>query len=576
MLKIKEIIRKFDKFGVSFGFNYKSEGQFQTLSGGIIYIIFFIISIIYFIFCLTKYIQDRPMTVIYHNKELANTDKINFKYQKVGLAFKVYCDESSDNINIEDLLKMNLKLVKSIRDNKGITKTRLDKNLRKCTYNDFYNLLNNELDINLVPNNTYCFDINENEEIYGTYLEDEFFYYEITLSMINEEKNDILTKMLIEQDCKFTVYFSDHGIDVNDLENPAPIFLNQRFIQLSPINYNKLNLDFQISEFTTYADYFLDFGNIKQYVVYSKTESYTVYKGIDRYNTKVDDYEKYARIFIRADTTQMILERNYQKLTDLIAEFWSPLDLIFVVLSLIFENYDDMFLIQGIIENIYKIKEEDKFNREKFNKIMNEKMSKESLTKFNNIKNEKIKDIDINNKHKTLSSTSEIMDESRQNTEAKNDSKIIFPIIENKKTKQINGIKGKIFINKMSNIFPCINLSKESKILFDMEEIFNDQLDVFNYLKYLQKVKIMSYLMLNEEENYFFKFSSNPAIVEETPNLYDFVIDEEKRENDELDEFWNKFQKLLMKSDKTAIEEKLCKLICTNINNIIENEDNPK
>ena len=30
MLKIKEIIRKFDKFGVSFGFNYKSEGQFQT------------------------------------------------------------------------------------------------------------------------------------------------------------------------------------------------------------------------------------------------------------------------------------------------------------------------------------------------------------------------------------------------------------------------------------------------------------------------------------------------------------------------------------------------------------------
>ena len=138
--------------------------------------------------------------------------------------------------------------------------------------------------------------------------------------------------MLIEQDCKFTVYFSDHGIDVNDLENPAPIFLNQRFIQLSPINYNKLNLDFQISEFTTYADYFLDFGNIKQYVVYSKTESYAVYKGIDRFNTKVDDYEKYARIFIRADTTQMILERNYQKLTDLIAEFWSPLDLIFVVL----------------------------------------------------------------------------------------------------------------------------------------------------------------------------------------------------------------------------------------------------
>ena len=60
----------------------------------------------------------------------------------------------------------------------------------------------------------------------------------------------------------------------------------------------------------------------------------------------------------------------------------------------------------------------------------------------------------------------------------------------------------------MSNIFPFIKLSKESKILLDMEEIFNDQLDIFNYLKYLQKVKIMSYLMLNEEENYFYKFSS--------------------------------------------------------------------
>ena len=62
------------------------------------------------------------MTVIYHNKELANTDKINFKDKKVGFAFKEYCDESSDTTNIEDLLKMNLKLIKLVRDNKGIKK----------------------------------------------------------------------------------------------------------------------------------------------------------------------------------------------------------------------------------------------------------------------------------------------------------------------------------------------------------------------------------------------------------------------------------------------------------------------
>ena len=131
-------------------------------------------------------------------------------------------------------------------------------------------------------------------------------------------------------------------------------------------------------------------------------------------------------------------------------------------------------------------------------------------------------------------------------------------------------------MSKIYNIFPCIDLSKESKIINELEEKFNDQLDVFNYLKYLQTIKIMNYLMLNEEENYFFKFSIKPVIDEENLDLYNFVINEEKNGNNKLDEFWCKFQNLLMKRDKTVIEEKLCKLICTNINNIIENEEDPK
>jgi hypothetical protein len=59
---------------------------------------------------------------------------------------------------------------------------------------------------------------------------------------------------------------------------------------------------------------FLSFNTqLKYYVAYSKNERYQIYKGIERFEKRINDYNILSKMFLRADSGRYIIIRKYQK-----------------------------------------------------------------------------------------------------------------------------------------------------------------------------------------------------------------------------------------------------------------------
>ena len=568
MENIKNFLRKCDYFGVGLTFNYKSEKKYKSAFGGIIFIIFIIISIAYSIISIVQYAIDRPVTVIYYNKELLKYDIYSLSELKTGIAVKAVCDNADTNIyDIQKLFNVEMKHTKIERINGERIKTYTNIPLKKCEYSDFYNLLNSELDDSGVIDNYLCPE-KSNLTLSGFYLDDTFEYFEITVSIANDSQNETLEKLLYDTECKVDYLFTDYAIDVNDKSNPVRIFLNENFILLSPTQYGKLNLYFNIIEFTSYEGYVFSLSNKKIYGGQSKSEKYELYKGEKRYEIKSSDYQKYAKIYIRIDSSRNIFERRYQKVTELFADISSPLSCILMVLFFIITYLNNIFVVNSVIETIYRTRQEDFGRKQSFREILKKKVS---LKIFENLEGEK------NNKSENsrLDVSKDVSNVKIYNKSPRLKLERKTPINEklsiDKKVPKIKRLINKLILNSICHIFPCSKkMDAEFKIINGLTLSFYEQLDIYNYLKQLQMIKIICYITLNSREFYLIKHLANPSISWENKDFYQLTTDKLTNiDNNKMDDFWKIFEELLNKRNKNSKEKKICNFICADIHNIL-------
>ena len=565
---IKNLIRRCDYFGVGISFSYRTEKKYKSLFGGIIFLIFVIGSIAYSIVSLIQYVIDRPITVIYYKKELPKYDIYSLYELKTGIALKATCDNVDTNIyDIQKLLNIQMIHTKYERINEQRIKTETIIPLKKCEYSDFYNLLNSDLENNGLINDFLCFEKN-NFTLSGFYLDKIFEYFEITVSIANESQNETLTKLLYNSECKISYFFTDYAIDVNNKSNPFRIYLNENFLPISPVQYKKLNLYFNIIEFSSYESHIFDLPINKKYGGHSKTESYELYEGENRYETKTTDYQKYAKIYIRVDSSRSIFERRYQKLTHLFASISSFLSCILMVLFFIITNLNNIFVINSVIKTIYRTRQEDFYRKQKFREVVKKRVS---LKLIENLEEEK--------KNKSEDSKEEI---NKDNSNIKIYNKSPKLNIEHgtsinaraaidKKIPKIKKLINKLIFNFICHVFPWSKkMDWEYKIIHGLTLSFYDQLDIYNYLKHLQMIKIISYITLNSREFYLIKHLSNPSISWGNKDFYQLTTDKMANIDNKMNDFWNIFEELLNKKNKNSREKKICNLICTDIHNILE------
>ena len=390
MKKIKTILKKFDIFGVNPTFHYKSKKKYQSAAGGMIFILIFILLLIYTYIKLKSLVNFKKMNVISYENYFNQTEGINFENYSLTFAFGFECENYEKYLKkeeFENLFKFEIKFTNTTRKNNIINREKKNINFHKCNFSDFYNDFNNynETFFNLGLNNFYCPDF-KNFSIKGDFTDLNFDYYEISL-ISNKNDYKIYYNLLSNGFCKFSLIFTDYIINIKNHKNPFIKNLNQIYIQLSPVDYIKKDVFFEVQEFNSIENLFFDYDKKTFSVKFLNEKEYVNYKGKERFNEKKENFDFFAKFFLRTERKIEIIERKYEKIYEFFENFFS----LFVNLTFIFFFFCSMlnnfFLYNSIIKKIFFYKlSEIKDEKHNIIKIIVNFFNKKNVNNNNNIR----------------------------------------------------------------------------------------------------------------------------------------------------------------------------------------------
>ena len=243
----------------------------------------------------------------------------------------------------------------------------------------------------------------------------------------------------------------------------------------------------------------------------SRIEDYAVYKGLNRVDKKTDDYNIYAKIYIRADNRKVEIYRYYQDFMDFYDEttaiFWT----LYYFAILIIPNYDRKKAIHSISKKLFFFEGTKYINTEKMRKIKDILKSNEVVSRNIEIKT-KEDEIDENIIYTRNPKTMDVINKepnkrskNNNNSERKKDEIVIdysnYNILEIIASHDIF-CKTEKFKNKL-------NLIEQA------ENIIDEKLDIIYYLKNMLMFELINKIHLENDE--IVNFLSRPIIYYSSP-----------------------------------------------------------
>ena len=182
MITIKNFIKKFDLFGLTFTFRYKNTEKYQTILGGLIVIIFIILVLVVGIYYFIPFIKRKNYTIVYYTMNLAASEEVNLFQSESIFALGLQCEDNpNEKYNINDLLSISSKYTSFQKYSDGSSnKNTKDLETHKCTYKDFYNKYDKQFDY-MGISNYECLD-EKNDTIQGIFADEIFSYFEFIIS----------------------------------------------------------------------------------------------------------------------------------------------------------------------------------------------------------------------------------------------------------------------------------------------------------------------------------------------------------------------------------------------------------
>jgi len=360
MKSIKKFLKKFDVFGVPFSFKFQEEGTYTTSLGGFFFISFCIMVLIVGIYYCIPFLNRKNFSIIYYSMNMANTDQIKLDESKAAFAVGLNCYDDEDGTKAEDLLKLDINYYTHKKTREGKTnKTGVLLSTHNCNYGDFYNSYNESFDL-INMDNFQCLDKTDNV-IEGIYTDEIFSYYEFTVSAKKDsvENFDKIDRYLTRNDCRLQLYYTDISIDFDDYKDPIKPYINGLFVQLNPTLFKKMNTYFmnQYFENDNFLIFVFEDGKSETKTLFSRTEEYSLYRGLDRGVKKPYDYMNYARIYIRADTKKTEIKRRYQKVMEFYADASSLLVALFYILVIVFDYIDSFYAEHSLTKKLFFFKD---------------------------------------------------------------------------------------------------------------------------------------------------------------------------------------------------------------------------
>ena len=542
----RNFLRKFDFFGEAFTFRYKKEDKHATELGGIVCIVFYLVAIVYFVINFLDFYHKKNFKLQYYSMNTKGTEKISLMYDfiymednhekekkdHIAFAFGITVDNKTktSQYNISDLFKFEIKY-KSRSNENGTENEENNKTIeyRQCKDEDFIGLDNypfSGLDIkDLKCLNKY--DIT-NRSPEGIYTSENFSYYSIAIKSNhnNETYYSTINKFLTEFDCKLQFYYTDLVIDLDKVENPFSFIFNSIFIQLEPNLVKKKNIffmNFSLNDEKNIIHNVITNESNKTGTGLSRVEDYSLYKGLDRFKDHYEDYNLYAKMYVRADSRKVVVKRTYQDFMEFYADTSGLLLSIFWLLGIIFAYFDrvkanhsiskKLFFFEGISNNKFnqfKQLKEIIQNDEEQNNIL--RLSPIQTNSFERCKTFSGNINPPKSNNKTIRNNYFRSDTTRQLKSEENKKKIKKELIDYS-TYNIFEMIGsyKVFFCKTKKFKNKINLIQQSN------EIIEDKLDIVFYIRKMILFELINKIYL--ENKTIVNFLSRPIIYLKNKNI---------------------------------------------------------
>ena len=640
--KCETKIRKFDYFGVQFFFHYKDYKKYQSVIGGLTFVIYLLIGIIYISINMNGFINRKNLNIIFYDKQIDITNQIQFSNYSSIFSYGVECDDLT-TISIFDYISLDLNYVILNKTDGIYLKTKYPILSELCTKSDFFNEFNLSFEYNNLEK-YYC-PKQKDYVMEGTYINDIFKYYEFTLSLKYDDQllYENLTSILENHECKYQIYFIDTTIDANNYKNPIKKSIQNEFLVLKPDEIVKMNIFFKQKTFDSYENYLFDKSIKKYYIGFSSYQLYSIKKGYNRVINHIEEYDILGKIYLRSALTETSVERKYMKLTEFAANMSSLFSTILLLLYVIFSTINEFNANKAIMNYIFQFQGDknsktnetinilkkkfysfefliDKSKEIKVNSSINPKIKNKNnlninMSSFKKNKSKKLENKNLEKKNSFNSNlkmlSDDLMSPGHLELLHKNFRKLTFAKkneqIYNSSKKSISSLtknlNDKIEKNRVSlykrkkrkknedfnyNCFeilfylicPCFSWKKlkiKNTLIKKGEEKLYLQLDILSYIRRMQQLELLNYILLEPGENIILDFLSKPSIslankVDIQSKIY--LQYQSYIPYYEIDDFTNYYKILMKKKDKNNIEKRLLNIATIQLNNIIKEEIN--
>jgi hypothetical protein len=623
-----KMIKNLDIFGAEVNFRIENKKLHQSYFGGFVSIVFIIFAFLYVMKYFILFATRGNMSLIFTNKILDSNPLVNLTESKFNIAFGLNSLNSSFTKSFtEENFNYSFNLVEWIGTD-DIRKSEIPFEI--CKYENFPSNTNeNIFNMNGI-NELFCPNLRKikNFTLSGLYTDYLYQYLEINISLKSKSQKDYeeIDQKILHSGLKLEIYFLDTALNYDNLTQPLPKYINNYYTSIGTKNLKNLKLYFSTLQFSSDENILYDNPYYKRDIMFDKAEEYSQIISKEDSSQRDEHENVIASISLNASQKYYIVNRSYQKFPDLLAILTGLLSQVLFIFMLVVGYSNKNSLQKKIISKVLKFEGKKTYDIEYLTQIFNKPLSltlennisaKNSLivnsqgpaaescflqnnnsykseTKQNNLNLIKVSHNKIQSNSFTLPkivnfsyvSEQKIYNPKRLEREEsfqrdKIPNEILTPtktdnqiIIFNKPDLSKMGLRRKFLKLKtidvvLSKVTKCCKRKQKDdvkKILTAGKEKLFFYLDVITYIKKMQELDIMKYLILSSDELNIFRFLSKPLISTNdiSSSVYKEFEQEQKKsltlKREEIDILRESYRNIMKKSSLSNIEDKLIHL----------------
>ena len=577
-----------DYFSIQYSFRLNDQISYKSYFGGSIFTMYLLFAVVYFCVSFSQFWNRKNYNINYSIGANKNKE-INLKNSQFAFAFS----------KIPEFLKDYTYLkVTYFANNKTRILNFTDCNMEK----NFPNIQKrNKIDLS----GMLCINLNkENIFVKGSEFDNATKDLEIQLMVNNRSRRDykkfhsLFTFKKIARN-PFKIIWFDNLINVGNPYESISKFLNYEKIYLESNKTKMISLSICTLEFSSDENIFYNGSNTQSlsYVDSIRKNSFYANKSI----YAKEDLSLF-KIALNYSPKMAIIDRKYKKLAEFLADFGGINSNLLLILCIFVKFLNEFWAEQKLMNKILKFREHLKVTNPNLINFLKEKLRIKDIDTQNSI--DSIQTIQTNFMKSNFQNFKEDFDNVQENNkescspfslEMTEKNEKISPLeinieteqrihekIKNDNLKHIEKLfaemKKPIFFNCYEVILrPCCKSTKLNlKNLLYQKALkkMNNSLDIINYVKKMQEIDILKYLLLDKDQVKIFNFLSLPSISMKFSDSDDYYMNvlkapvfNAKFNTEELQEVFESY--ILIKNKKDELNNKLFSLFDNEVNHLL-------